>query len=195
MGVLTSKQALKRLSIKIGEYSGHYLTTLACLDRLKLAWKEYRAAKKEAWMLRKSFVEDKIARKAHDSNVTTETMKKMMVREQRSIQEGKDSRQIRGRNNKQPVLKAEITDFISGTIKTVYTQEEIVSAAAESNLRRQSQTVGTAFRQPALFDAFGRCADNKANCLGVLDGSFVPHPEADPFTVSLIEALVQPPSL
>ena len=105
--------------------------------------------------MRKSFVEDKIARKAHDSNVTTETMKKMMVREQRSIQEGKYSRQIRGRNNKQPVLKAKITDFISGTIKTVYTQEEIVSATAESNLRRQSQTVGTAFRQPALFDAFG----------------------------------------
>ena len=88
MGVLTSKQALKRLSIKIGEYSSQYLTTLACLDQLKLAWKEYRAAKKEAWTLRKSFVEDKIARKAHDSNVTTETIMKMMVREQRSIQEG-----------------------------------------------------------------------------------------------------------
>ena len=87
--------------------------------------------------------------------MTTKTMKMMMVREQRSIQEGKDLCQIRGRNNKQPVLKAEITDFINGTIKTVYTQEEIVSAAAESNLRRQSQTVGTAFRQPALFDAFG----------------------------------------
>ena len=81
MGVLTSKQALKRLSIKIGEYLGQYLTTLACLDQLKLAWKEYRAAKKEAWKLCKSFVEDKITRKAHDSNVTTETMKKMMIRE------------------------------------------------------------------------------------------------------------------
>ena len=100
MGVLTSKQALKCLSIKIGEYFGQYLTTLAYLDQLKLAWKEYRAAKKEAWTLRKSFVEDKIARKAHNSNVTTETMKKMMVGEQRSIQERKDSRQIRGRNNK-----------------------------------------------------------------------------------------------
>ena len=86
MGVLTSKQGLKRLSIQIGEYSGHYLTSLACLDRLKIAWKEYRAAKKEAWKLRKMFVEDKIARKAHDKNVTTETMQKMMVREQRSIQ-------------------------------------------------------------------------------------------------------------
>ena len=93
------------------------------------------------------------------------------------------------------MLKAEITDFVSGTIKTVYTQEEIVAAAAESNLRRQSQTVGTAFRQPALFDAFGRCADNKENCLGVLDGSFVPHQDADPFAVSLLEALVQPQSL
>ena len=48
MGILTSKQALKKLLIKIGEYSGQCLTTLAALDKLKIAWKEYRAAKKEA---------------------------------------------------------------------------------------------------------------------------------------------------
>ena len=69
-----------------------------------------------------------------------------MIREERSIQESVDSRQIRGRNNKQPVLKAEITDFITGITRTVYTQEEIVAAAAESNLRRQSQIICTAFR-------------------------------------------------
>ena len=134
MGVLISKQALKKLSIKIGEYSRQYLTTLACLDKFKLTWKEYRVAKKEACVFRKSFLEDKIARKAHDRNVTTESMEKMMIREEHSIQEGMDSRQIRGRNNKQPVLKAEITDFITGITRTVYTQEEIVAAAAESNL-------------------------------------------------------------
>ena len=57
-----------------------------------------------------------------------------------------DSEQIRGRNNKQPVLKAEITDFITGITRTVYTQEEIVVVAAESNLCCQSKTNGTAFR-------------------------------------------------
>ena len=35
-GVLTSKNAIKKLSIKLGEYSGHYLTFLACLDKLKI---------------------------------------------------------------------------------------------------------------------------------------------------------------
>jgi len=92
-------------------------------------------------------------------------------------------------------LKAEITDFITGTTTTVYTQKEIVIAAAESNLRRQSQTVGTAFHEPALFDAFGPCADNEANCLGVLDGTFVSHEDADPYAVSLLETMVQPQSL
>ena len=77
----------------------------------------------------------------------------------------------------------------------MYTQEEIVIAAAESNLRQQSQTVGTAFREPALFDAFGPCADNEANCLGVLNDTFVPHEDADPYEVSLLETLVQPQSL
>ena len=118
---------------------------LACLDKFKIAWKEYQAAKKEAWSLRETFLQDKIARKAHDRNVTTENMVKMLKREQRSIQDGLDSRQIRGRNNKQPVRKAEITNFITGITTTVYTQEEIVVAAVESNLRCQSQTDDTVF--------------------------------------------------
>ena len=172
---------------------GHYLTSLACLDKLKIARKEY--AKKEVGSLCEAFTEDKIARKVHDRKVTTENMVKMLKREQRSIQEGVESRQIRGRNSKQPVLKAEITDFITGTTTTLYTQEEIAIAAAESNLRRQSQTVGTAFREPALFNAIRPCADNKANCLGVFDGTFVPHEDANPYAVSLLEMLVQPQSL
>ena len=114
----------------------------------------------------------------------------MLRKEQRSIQEGFDSQQIRGRKNKQPVLKAEATDFITGITKTVYTQEEIVIATAESNQRRQSQTVGTAIRLPALFDAFGPCANNEENCLVVLDGTFIPHPDADPYAVSLLETIV-----
>ena len=47
-GVLISKNAIKKLSVKLGEYSGHYLTALACLDKLKIAWKEYCATKKDA---------------------------------------------------------------------------------------------------------------------------------------------------
>ena len=63
-------------------------------------------------------------------------MVKVMIREEHDIQEGIDSRQIRGRNNKQPVVKAEITDFVTGITRTVTTQEEIIAATTESNLRR-----------------------------------------------------------
>ena len=92
-----------------------------------------------------AFLEDQIARKAHNKKMLSEDMVKMLQKEQRSIQEDFDSQQIRERNNRQPVLKAEVTDFITGSTKTVYTQEEIVIAATESNQRRQSRTVGTAF--------------------------------------------------
>ena len=61
----------------------------------------------------------------------------MLIREQRSIQEGVDLRQIRGMNNKQPVLKVEITNFITDITTTLYTQEEFVAAASKSNLRQQ----------------------------------------------------------
>ena len=193
--VLTSKNAIKKLSIELREYSSHCLSALACLDKLKIAWKEYRVAKKEVGSLWKAFVEDKIARKVHNRKVTTDNMVKMLKKEQRSIQEGVESKQIRERNNKQPVLEAEITDFITSITTTVYIQEKIVIAAAESNLWRQSQTVGTAFHQSALFDTFGPCADIEANCLGILDGTFVLHEDADPYAVTLLKTMVEPQSL
>ena len=69
------------------------------------------------------------------------------------------------------------------------TQEEIVAAAAESNLRCQSQTVGTSFCLPPLEDAFGTCANNEANCHPVIAGTFIPPEGSDPFAVSLLQAL------
>ena len=110
-GLLTSMNTIKKLSIKLVAYLGNYLTALACLEKLKLAWKEYRGAKKEVASLRKTFLEDQIARKAHDEKMTSEDMVKMLRKGQRSIQESFESRQIRGRNNKKTVLKAKVTDY------------------------------------------------------------------------------------
>ena len=59
MGVLTSKNAIKKLSIKLDEYSGNYLTAIACVDKLKIAWKEYQDAKKEAAALRRAVLKGK----------------------------------------------------------------------------------------------------------------------------------------
>ena len=118
-----------------------------------------------------------------------------MICEERARQESRDSKQIRARNNKSPVLKAEVTDFITGTTRVVETQEETIAAAAESNLRRQTQTVGTAFCLPPLEEAFGSCANNEANCHAVIAGTFIPPDGSDPFAVSLLQALEQPSSL
>ena len=183
------------MSIKLGEYSGNYLTTVTCIDKRKIAWKEYQVTKEGVAALQTAFLEDQITRKAHHKRMSSEDMIKMLQKEQRSIQEGRDSQQIRGRNNKQLVLKVKITDFITRSVRPVYTQGEIVIAAAESNLRRRSQTFDTAFRQPPLMDVFGICADNEENCLGVVDGTFVPHPDADPYAVLLLETMAQPQSL
>ena len=74
---------------------------------------------KVAWSLHETFLLEKIALKAEDRDTPTEKMEKSLRREQRSIREGRESKQIRGRNNKQPVLKAEITDFVTGITRTV----------------------------------------------------------------------------
>ena len=68
--VLTIKNNIKRLSIKLGKYSGHYLNAEEALQRLKDAWKEYRAVKKAAHTLQEAFLEELIAKKAIDCKVT-----------------------------------------------------------------------------------------------------------------------------
>ena len=84
-GVLTSKNAIKKLSIKLGEYSGSYLTTIACVDKLKIAWNEYQFSKKEAAALRSTFLEEQIARKAYNKRILSKDMIEMLQKEQQSI--------------------------------------------------------------------------------------------------------------
>ena len=40
-GILMSNNAIKKLLIKLGEYSGNYLMALTCLEKLKIVWKGY----------------------------------------------------------------------------------------------------------------------------------------------------------
>ena len=65
-GVLTSKNTIKKLSIKLSEYSGQYLSAAEALKKLKEVWDKYRAAKKITSTLRKIFLEELVARKAVD---------------------------------------------------------------------------------------------------------------------------------
>ena len=88
-----------------------------------------------------------------------------------------------------------MTAFVTGITRVVETQEEIVAAAAKSNLRRQTQTAGTAFCLPPLEVSFGSCANNEANCNNVIVSSFIPSEGLDSFAVSLLQSLEQPTSL
>ena len=90
--MLTSKNAIKKLSIKLGKYYGQWISTTEALKKLKGAWKESRAAKKIANTLRKAFQEELIAKKAIDLKNTPDQLQKMTIREERAIKEGKDSR-------------------------------------------------------------------------------------------------------
>lgn len=54
-GVLTSKNAIKKLYIKLGKYYGQYINFTAALKKLKVAWNEFRAAKKIASDLGKTY--------------------------------------------------------------------------------------------------------------------------------------------
>ena len=62
--VATSKNIIKRLSLKLGLYAGHYLSAADALVSLKRAWKDYKAAKKIAVTFWKDLLQSIIDRLA-----------------------------------------------------------------------------------------------------------------------------------
>ena len=72
---------------------------------LKRAWKDYKAVKKIAGTLRKDFLQGIVNKLALEQDVTSDVMRQIMLREAKAIQQGWESRQLRGRNYKDPVHK------------------------------------------------------------------------------------------
>ena len=77
-----------------------------------------------------------MAQNVIDCLVPPEHLQKMTIQEERARQDGRKSRQLQDQNNKCLMLKVEVTDFVTGITRIVETQEEIVTATMESNLRR-----------------------------------------------------------
>jgi hypothetical protein len=82
--VLTSRTAIKRLSIKIGEYSGYYLSTAEAIVKLKEAIQAYKAAKKEAFKMRVGFNDTLVQAVAKDEDKDPKMVQKTMNREKQA---------------------------------------------------------------------------------------------------------------
>ena len=80
-----------------------------------------------------------MARKVIVRQVPPEHLQRMKIREARARREDHEFRQLRGWNNKWPVLKTEVADFVTSLNILVEMHEGIAAAAAaaaESNLHR-----------------------------------------------------------
>ena len=74
----------------------------------------------------------------------------MTIHKAKVKQENRKSTQIWGSNNKSPVLKTEVTNSVTGITIIVEIVKDIDVTAAESNLHRQYQIIGTASSLPPL---------------------------------------------
>ena len=153
-GVKTSPTVLKDLTKRLQIYSGFYADLPSAQLQLKLAYIAYGAAKMRALDWRdehnQSLIDAMIAEgKTH--NKTSTQIEARMKREQQQRDLGLASRTIRGATNKNVVLKAIATDE-DGVEHVFDTQEEMVPAMAESNLRRQQQCQETSSLMPSFLD-------------------------------------------
>jgi hypothetical protein len=193
--VLTSRTAIKRLFIKIKEYLGYYLSTAEARVELKEAIRAYKAAKKEAFKMRVGFNETLVQAVAKDEEKDPKMVWKRMNRKKQAKDQGRVARTIRKRNIKEPVLKGVALCKETGLQKVVDTQESLVQAVAESNLRRQTQTEFTPFRSAPMLEEFGYCGENYKNIQSVLDGTYEPSQGTDPYAIEFIQELEMPDSI
>ena len=110
--------------------------------------------------MHKEIQQEILGRKTKDRKTTMVAMTKMMIQEATAREDGLESGQIRRRNKKSLVLKALVTSHTTCITKMLEIQEEIVAAAVESNLWRQSQTDGTTFCLPSLSIILGMCVND-----------------------------------
>ena len=102
-----------------------------CINRLKLAHKAYNEAKKDTSKWRTGFQGMFVTAEAKERGLSEEVLIKQMKREKESKEKGLNSRIIRGRNNKAPVVRA-IATGPDGANYEVDNHEEIVVAVAPS---------------------------------------------------------------
>ena len=81
--VATSLTIIKRLSKKLGEYSGHYISKKQVVANLKKAKKARNKIKKEAYKLRLKFKDHLKERKAKDCKVSVKIFDKQQAREKK----------------------------------------------------------------------------------------------------------------
>ena len=153
----------------------------------QVSTKVYKEAKKDASKWRTGFQETFVTAKAKERGLSEEVVIKQMKREKESKEKGLNSRIIRGRNNKAPVVRA-IANY------EVNTHEAIVEAAAPSFLMRQKQTEDTPFMMSPLLDTLWYLAESPA-ADDIIDGRYRPPPGIDPYACEFIEVLAMPASI
>ena len=190
--VMTSLKSIKRLSIRLKDYSGYYSSKQQIVNNLKKAKKSRNKIEKEAYKLRLQFRKDLKEEIASKRRVSVDILEKQEAREKKAKEVGDMSKRIRERDFRSPVLKATITDPTTNEVVFIETQRELVRAAAASNRKRQSRTQGTPFRVQPLLQEFGYCADNRNNVEAVLNGTYECPPGTDKYAIEFIKMLKMP---
>ena len=82
--VATSLTKIKRLSIKLKEYSNNFISKSKAVKMLKNGKSARNKVEKEASKIRNIFVEELMKKRTKDCKVSVETLKKQLSREKKS---------------------------------------------------------------------------------------------------------------
>ena len=142
--------------------------------KLSLAYRAYYKARPMFPKWREEFQVGLIEAVAKDTGRTVQQVKDRLQREKHQRVMGNNSKCIRQKNIRDPILRATATNN-SGEIFECENEDEMVEYMAKSNLSRQQQSIETPFMTYPLVDIFGYLATDEV-AQSVINGTYQPPP-------------------
>jgi hypothetical protein len=187
-GVPASKKKIRRLMHLTDEMTAFQKTLPEIIAKRRESMSLYKKLKKKATTLREQFGKKLVKARAKERKTTVEVQEKQLRQAfgQRAL--AKRVKRLTGkpRNTMRCVNAPPRTG--EGPRTDCYDRKSIENACMEEGTRRFSQTASTPLMQPEFISQVGYHAE-LPGADQILNGTFVPHPDMDPYAVQFIEQL------
>ena len=192
-GLAVSGKTIERLMKKTGLFEAKNTSLETAIEKVKVAFKDYYKFKHQAPESRNAH-NQRLADALAEQNASTraQELRKMGLIEQQR-RNGRIAKSIRGRGNKQPVVKVTARNA-QGEEVEYNDMQGIVEVCAKSNLTRQMKAHDTPFLQSPLIEEIGYQGEGHV-VPDILSGQYEPPDGIDNYAAELLQAMRMPEAI
>jgi hypothetical protein len=187
-GTKASTKKIRRLMRRTGEMTAFQKTPKEIRTKRQAAISRWKKLKKNAETMRTKFGKQLIKARAKDRNTTVGAQEKQLKQAFGQRKMARRVKRITGKPRNTMSCVNAPTRTGEGPRTDCYDRQSIETACMEEGTRRFSQTESTPLMQHDFVTRVGYHAQ-LSGADEILSGTFVPHPDMDPYAVQFLEQL------